>query len=203
MTKGLPRSRGLVAALTLMSASHASAESVVQMNLREMAERAGRIFAGQVVHGARETIRAGGGEIPIVTYRIRVDDTFKGEFQVVKRARYVDLRMLDTAALATGRLRYALPRARALETGARYLLLTTRPSALGLTATVGLGQGAFRIEGEDANRRATNEVGNRMLFRGMEDARSASMRGRGREPLRYAELAERLRGLVRDQKRTR
>ena len=84
--------------------------------------------------------------------------------------RIAELRTLGKLAPKTsGALRSAvvLPQMPALEEGRTYLLMTTRPSAIGLSTTVGLGQGAFRITQVGKDEQAVNEANNSGLFRGM------------------------------------
>lgn len=98
-----------------------------------------------------------------------------------------------------------------LEVGQRYLLLTTRPSRIGMSSPVGLGQGLFRITGAGGEEEAFNEYGNKMLFRGMEppamrQANDASQARDARQaggPMKYSQLAEEIRGLVREERRKR
>jgi hypothetical protein len=104
-----------------------------------------------------------------------------------------------------GNLRSAviLPRMPELQIGRTYLVLTTRPSAIGLSTTVGLGQGCFRISQVGKEEQAVNEANNTGLFR---DMRAPAARGLARAAaspattggaLSYADLADRIRGLVR------
>lgn len=165
------------------------ADMVAQLNLRALSERAASIFRGTVVAAIPGTVVAGGGEIPVLTYRIRVDESFKGEFEEVKGARFAELRMLAGLDRPGSRLVMELPR---LEIGQTYLLLTTQPSAIGMSTTVGLGQGLFHIRGTEPAEEAVNELGNAMLFSGME---SRAERNRS---LKYSELADELRVLARE-----
>jgi hypothetical protein len=182
----------LVAALALaVAAGPAEATTVSQLNLEEMVARAGAVVRGTVIQARPGTIRAGGGDLPVVTYRVRVDESFKGEVQQAKGVRYLELRMLgDLQTKGRGQVRLLLPDLPRLEMGKSYLLLTTKPSAIGMSSTVGLGQGLFRIRGGRGSEHAENAYGNAMLFRGMTGP--AHERG----PVPYRELATRLRGLV-------
>lgn len=100
-----------------------------------------------------------------------------------------------------------LPR---LEIGQTYLLLTTPPSKIGMSTTVGLGQGLFRIAGEGQMASAVNEFGNKMLFKGMEsEGRQSSGARQTRDlkqaggSMKYSQLAEFIRSLVREERRAR
>ena len=172
------------------------ADTVRQMNLEEMCERADKVFRGTVVSATPGTIRVGGIDLPTTTYRVRVVEIFKGEFKAAKGAGYVEIRMLgalkpEKRGTGTGRVAMVLADLPRLEVGESYLLLTTRPSRIGMSTTVGLGQGLFRIKGAGSKAEAVNENDNQMLFRGM-DAQGHT----GRGPMAYRKLAERVRALV-------
>ena len=80
--------------------------------------------------------------------------------------------------------------------------MTTRPSGIGLSTTVGLGQGCFRISQVGKDEQAVNDANNNGLFRDMAPpaappgAPALTQRARRRGPLSYADLAARIRGLV-------
>ena len=44
--------------------------------------------SGTVVSTPRETVTVGGGDLPVVTYRLRVQDSFKGTVEEVKGMRF-------------------------------------------------------------------------------------------------------------------
>ena len=58
----------------LILAAQGHATIMLKLNLEEMTERADRIFRGTVVDIEVGTVQAGGGELPTVTYRFRVDE---------------------------------------------------------------------------------------------------------------------------------
>ena len=123
----------------------------------------------------------------------------------MKGIRIAELRTLGKLSPRTsGALRSAvvLPQMPVLEEGRTYLLMTTRPSAIGLSTTVGLGQGAFRITQVGKDEQAVNDANNSGLFRGMAApavqgiARAAAPAAAAGGPIRYADLAGRIRGLM-------
>jgi hypothetical protein len=184
--------RGLVGALALVVvAGPAGATTVMPLNLEEMAARAHAVVRGTVIQARPGTIRAGGGDVPVVTYRVRVEEDFKGEVLQAKGVRYLELRMLGgLEPKGQGQVRMLVPDLPRLDVGRSYLLFTTRPGPSGMCSTVGLGQGLFRIRGGRGGEQAENSYGNEMLFRGM------TGRAHDKGPVAYRELATRLRGLV-------
>ena len=75
-----------------------------------------------------------------------------------------------------------------LAPGGEYLLFTSKESHLGLSMTIGVGQGAFRfVDGDNV----MNEVKNAGLFRNM-DSQGLPQRG----PIPYDALSDRIRGIV-------
>jgi hypothetical protein len=169
-------------------ASQASATTLRQMNLADLAGRADKIFRGTVLSAKPGTVKAGGGELPIVVYRVRVDEEFKGAFGEATEKGIVEIHMVgalkepERAGLRHFSLFRDVPR---LEKGRDYVLFTTRPSRIGLSTTVGLGQGAFSIVGAGKKEEAANAAGNVGLSRGM--PRGTLRSGPG--PVPYAELA--------------
>ena len=179
-----------VLALSVAGAGPLGAAYVRPMNLRELSENADRVLRGTVVEISRDTVEAGGGSIPILRYRVRVNESLKGS---ATAGGEVEIRMVDPkagsgrsvgSALAVSRFA-ELPR---LSEGQEYLLFLTRPSSVGLSTTVGLGQGCFRVH---AGREITvvNERDNVGLFRDMPERRNA------RGAMRYSDMAGEIRRL--------
>ena len=52
---------------------------------------------GNVLSVKPETVATGGGELPILVYRVRVEERFKGEFGEGKTADFVEIRMVGAA----------------------------------------------------------------------------------------------------------
>lgn len=147
----------------------AQAATVLQLNLEQMVDRAERIFRGTVLTVREGKVQAGGAELPTVTYRIRVDEAFKGTYQEVKGLQIVEITMLGKLKQSQTATNRSLPLIDLpkLQVGQDYLLLTTAPSAIGLSTTVGLGQGAFRVTGKPGQELAINENHNLGLLNGM------------------------------------
>jgi hypothetical protein len=177
-----------LALLLLAAAAPVAATTVLKMDLDDLADRADLIFRATVLAVEPGTVAVGGGELPTVTYRLRVDEAFKGEFDAAgKDAPVVEVTVVgslkDSPYQQGDSARFsALPRAPRLERGGEYLLFTTAPSAIGLSTTVGLGQGAFKIFlSADRQEMAVNELGNLGLFDG---------------PVTYTDLAHAIRAEV-------
>ena len=176
-----------------------SATTVLQMNLEQMVDRADKIFRGTVMDVREGTLQVGGGELPVVTYRIRVDESFRGTFQEVKGMQVAEIKMLGklkpqaASPVRAGSIIPELPR---LQVGQDYLLLTTAPSTVGLSTTIGLGQGRFELRGKPGQEVAVNDNKNLGLFRGMESAAAAKSAAQSEGPVPYAALATIIRDIV-------
>lgn len=161
----------VVVAAALAVCSPLAATQVMQLNLEQMVDRADRIFRGTVLDAREGKMSVGGGELPVVTYRIRVDEAIKGTFEEVKGVQIAEVRMLGTLKKTAGsgavRPMSAVPDLPRLAVGQDYLLLTTPRSSIGLSTTVGLGQGLFRVDGKPGQETAVNLNQNLGLFRGM------------------------------------
>jgi hypothetical protein len=153
--------------------------------LSDMTANADKIFRGTVIDFNPTTVAAGGAELPAVTYHLRVEQSFKGEFPTKDDVQYLEITMVGSikAAPAQGSLKQlsALPAPPRLEVGGDYLLMTTAQSPIGLSTTVGLGQGSFQIYTLDKQEWAKNEFNNAGLFDG---------------PVAYDELAAQIQQLV-------
>jgi hypothetical protein len=194
----------IVFALVVLAAPAALATTVMQLNLAQLVDRADRIYRGTVLTATEGTLEAGGGQLPIVTYQIRVDETFRGDTTVVKGVRVAEIRMLGKfARVRNGALRRvsAVPEMPQLVVGQTYLLFATRPSAIGLSTTVGLAQGSFVISGEGKDEVAVNGANNSGLFRDMTPpaaagARIAAAPAPEGGALGYDDLARQVRALM-------
>jgi hypothetical protein len=173
----------------LLAVSQAGATMLLQMDLGELVQRSDRIFRGTVIDVEQSSLAAGGGELPMVVYRLRVEEMLKGEADVVKGDEaYVEIRMVGSIKderPVNGLQRFSnfrdVPR---LTMGSDYLLLTTPPSELGLSTTVGLGQGTFSVVRRDKTDYAVNQYDNLGL----------GIDGDGAVP--YADLVAEIKGLM-------
>lgn len=172
-------------ALVALAAWPAAGTTVLKMDLDGLVTNADRIFRGTVIAVEPGTLALGGGEMPTVTFRIAVEETFKGEFEG-KEAEVVEMTVvgnLKQDGPSGGLVRFAnLPEPPALVRGGDYLIFATQPSEAGLSTAVGLGQGAFKIYlGAGRQELAVNELGNLGLFDG---------------PVAYSTLADEIRQRV-------
>jgi hypothetical protein len=129
------------------------------MTLNEIVDRADRIVRGTVISADGSAVSAGGGMLPIMVYRIRVSEVVKGS---VPGGDVLEVRLLSPGKATTGRSRAMslfrdLPE---LRVGQQYLLALTAPSAIGLSTTVGLGQGLFDVRGAPGREEAVNKWNN-------------------------------------------
>ena len=183
----------LLAALMVSFALPGNATMLRQMSLRDLATQADKVFRGVVVGIDSTTVRAGGSDLPVTIYRLKVAEQFKGTFDAPKGEPVIELRMLGVAKTAAqvGNQKKisALRDLPQLEMGHDYVLFTTRPSAIGLSTTVGLGQGAFTIQSGTKEELVANTFGNAGL-----DPRRAAATGQPHSgPIPYAELARAIR----------
>lgn len=182
----------IMAAMLAAMTVPAGAGMVLKMNLSQLTERADTIFRGQVLSVEPGKISIGGGTLPTVTYRLRVDEAFKGKFEAKENAApEVEITMLGTfkAVVRVGNqthLSPSLPEIPKLNVGENYVLFTTAPGKSGLRSPVGLGQGSFRIyPGANKTEFAVNELNNLGLFDGGASAQRAEPQG----PVTYTRLA--------------
>ena len=196
----LPLVVALIVAITPLRAA-----SVRQLNLAEITQRATKIYVGTVRSASEGIVEIGGGRLAVVTYRLSVEEDLRGETPEVKGVRVAEFRMLGKQRPRTkGNLRFvsALPEMPTLIVGQSYLVFTTAPSKAGLSTTVGLGQGSFRLYGKAADMMAVNEANNAGLFRDMvpPTPSGAAARASGAAPtgpLPYATLRAEILNLVR------
>ena len=140
-----PRMLTIVAALVTLAVTSLSASTVLQFNLAEMSRRAQKIYVGTVRSASEGTLAVGGGQLAVVTYVLTVDEDLLGETAMVKGERVAEIRMLGRQKVVqVGNLQSVspVPDMPVLTLGQPYLVFTTQPSGVGLSTTVGLGQGA-------------------------------------------------------------
>jgi hypothetical protein len=172
----------------------APATTMLQLNLEDLVVRAERIYRGTVVKIEAGSKEIGGGEIPTLTYTIRVDEPFKGSFEVRKGQQMEILTTFGKQPPVTvgkSRRLVSLLGMPQMEVGGTYLLFATRRSAVGLSAPVGLGQGCFRVLPKNGGETAENEFANTGLFRGLEVSGPEA-----EAPLAYDRLAAEIRTAV-------
>jgi len=179
---------GLIAA-SFASIPRADATTVKHFDLGHMTSSAARVFRGTVTQVRAGTVKVGGGELATTIYRIRVTETFKGEFATSKDVTYADVEMVGSAKADTAGkdIRHFsifrdMPR---LEPGQEYLLFLTAESSIALSSPVGLAQGCFEIDTSVPEQPTANRMNNAGLVAGV-----------AKGPLPYAELAERVRTIV-------
>ena len=178
---------GVLAALAsmILFASSAGATTVLEMNLAALTEGADMIFRGTVLDVSETSVQAGGGTIKAIKYTIIVDEAFKGDFPLVKEQRIAEIKMVGSLKQYHRGVR-VIPGFPLLKIGSDYLLMVAPAGPIGLTSTMGLGQGAFSIF-HDPNTKeemALNDANNASLFKGMA--------GLPQEPgaVTYADLVE-------------
>ena len=155
-------------ALLLGLSSQLIATTVLEMNLAALTEGADMIFRGTVLDVSETSVQAGGGTIKAIKYTIVVDEAFKGEFPLVKEQKIAEIKMVGSLKQYHKGVR-PIPGFPLLKIGSDYLLMVAPAGPVGLTSTMGLGQGAFSII-HDPNTKeemALNDFNNASLFKGM------------------------------------
>ena len=189
MRKPIQSLWALTAAILTCALVTAEASNVLHLTLRDLVARGDRIVRGTVLAADEGTVAAGGGNLPTITYRIRVDEALKGN---VSAGDVIEVRLLGSIKqMTTGALRRATP-LRDLpkfSVGRDYLFVLTRPSQIGLSTTVGLGQGLFELRGRPGQELAVNEANNLGLLSGIQGAAPSG-------PVGYASLAKEIRTLL-------
>ena len=162
-------SAALIAA-SLATIPRADATTVKHFDLGQMTTTAARVFRGTVTDVRAGTVKVGGGELATTIYRIRVTETFKGEFATFKDITYADIEMIGSLKGETERngVRHFpvfrdMPR---LKAGQEYLLFLTADSSVSLTSPVGLAQGLFEIDTSVPSEPTANLMNNAGLIAG-------------------------------------
>jgi hypothetical protein len=179
---------GLIAA-SFATIPRADATSVKHFDLPRMTASAARVFRGTVTDVRAGSVNVGGGRLATTIYRIRVTETFKGEFATFKEITYADVEMIGSAKADAERngVRHFpafrdMPR---LQPGQAYLLFLTAESSIALSSPVGLAQGLFEIDTSIPSEPTANRMNNAGLAADV-----------SKGPLPYAELAARVREIV-------
>jgi hypothetical protein len=158
-----------------------------------MASSAARVFRGTVTDVRPGSVKVAGGQLATTIYRIRVTETFKGDFASIKDVTYADVEMIGGLKSQSGgsgarhlTVFRDMPR---LQVGRDYLLFLTAESSIALSSPVGLAQGAFEINTSLPSEPTVNSLDNAGL---MSDV--------ARGALPYADMASRVRALIRGEK---
>jgi hypothetical protein len=182
---------GLLAAPFAMS-PRAEATTVKHFDLGKMTSSAARVFRGTVTDVRAGKVKVGGGELATTIYRIRVTETFKGEYATFKDVTYADVEMLGDIKIHSqpnGIRHFSVFREMPLlERGRDYLLFLTAESKIALSSPVGLAQGCFDIDPSIPSQPTANRLNNAGLVAGVTKG-----------SLPYADLAARVRALVAEQ----
>jgi hypothetical protein len=160
-----------ILALSLLAAAPAQAVTVEKLDLGQIVEQAGSIVIVTVLDARPSSVPVGSAELPVTLYSVHVEEALAGALPLAEDGTASILRFLRNPGTVErdGLLhRSNLPELPRLRVGGRYLLLTTTPSLVGLSAPVGLEQGVFRLTGKPGAETAVNGLGNGGLFTGIE-----------------------------------
>ena len=188
------RRLALLSVAVSVAAAPIWATTLLRMNLDEMCQRADLVFMGTVLQVESGTVSVGGGELPTVTYTLRVDEAFQGTFDTTKGdsiATFTTIGKVPDLTVGNARRIPSLPTMPDLNVGRSYVLLTTPASSAGLSTTIGLGQGCFTLSGGGAkDLTAVNAFNNADLFSGMAAGLPAS------GPVSYSVLASQIQAAI-------
>jgi hypothetical protein len=159
-----------------------------------MTGNADKIFRGEVIAVKTGAINVGGGELSTTTYTLRVNDLIKGQLseRSGKINNIIELQMVGSQKkpnAENGARNVGGFKTPKLITGNEYLLFTTAPSSIGLSMTVGVGQGLFSFKDGSFVRNEFNNIG---LFRGM----SSSVDFPSQGPVDYNTLVQQIESLI-------
>jgi hypothetical protein len=179
---------GLIAA-SFATLPRADATTVKHFDLPRMTESAARVFRGTVTDVRAGSVKVGGGQLATTIYRIKVSESFKGEFATFKGITYAEIEMIGSlkAGTESNGVRHfsAFRDMPVLDRGQEYLLFMTAESNIALSSPIGLVQGLFEIDTSLPSEPTANRLNNAGLLADM-----------ARGPLPYADLAERVRTLI-------
>ena len=179
---------GLIAA-SFATIPRADATTVKHFDLPRMTSSAARVFRGTVTDVRAGSVKVGGGVLATTIYRIKVTETFKGEFATFKDVTYADVEMLGSikSEKESAGVRHfsAFRDMPELVRGQDYLLFLTAESSIALSSPVGLAQGLFDVDTSVPSQPTANRMNNAGLLPEIQKG-----------PLPYAELAARVRSIV-------
>lgn len=169
---------------------------VKPFDLPEMVKSAGRIFRGTLVSAEPGSAAVGGGRLPVVTYRFKVEEGFLGDFNTVKGVPVAEITMIGKAkgrSATDGQRAKLLPDMPEYTPGETYLLFATSPSAAGLSTTVGLGQGSFRVGAVGKSETVLNGANNRGLLKNDASSARSAAAAAPEGPIAYTDFSARIR----------
>ena len=126
----------LLAAFFVAPQIDAAQTFVKHQNLAEMCNEAAMIYRGRVLDISTGTKEIAGGEIPVVSYKLEVSESFKGDFVQKGDKRYAEITVAGSFKQVLKQVGdYAqlnmLPAPPAMREGEEYLLLTNAPNEYG------------------------------------------------------------------------
>jgi len=160
----------LLALSIAMSATRATATLVLPQNIEQLESQAQLIFAG-VCTGRTSAFTSQGIPVNIFTFEVR--DIAKGNLRTGAR---IEVRHFGNDVPNAQRLAMRIPGIPTYTVGQEVVLFLNPPSAIGLTAPVGLSQGLFSVEGtRDGKRRIRlDPVRRSMLTKGLDHGKYAA-----------------------------
>lgn len=178
----------LTAVFAILACFQAGATMVESFNFDELMQRADRIFVGKVTaieHG----VTAEGA--PFIAYTFAVSDGLKGNLGAAVTIRQFGMGHAEQRGDGLFQS-FKIPSMPSYKQGEELLLLVTAESSIGLSAPVGLFQGAFRLNTDaDGNVIANNGSDNVNLFTDV-DGVSPALKNHRRGPVKLSQLVDRV-----------
>lgn len=143
--------------LTLIAAP-LSATIMVKLSLEEMAVKADRIFVGRCTDIAEEEVEAGGGKLPCTVYTFETIQVLKGSLGKIVTVKHIGFRKSRAMELrqrsgGAARLPFFINEMPEYRKGDEVLLFLNRENEQGLSAPIGLTQGAFYVRSDARGRK--------------------------------------------------
>lgn len=167
----------------ILCAAQLDATKLLHFNLQDLCYRSAQILRGTVVDVTQEYVAVGGGQLPVLHYKMRVTEAFKGQFPTEKGVPVAEFNMVGTLKnLKDGAP--SIPGLPMLQKGGDYLLMIAPAGPVGITSTMGLRQGCFEVAGKAGQETVLNGYNNLGLFSGMQISTTQT-----RGPVAYSTVA--------------
>ncbi|MEM8770233.1 MAG: hypothetical protein AAGD92_01165 [Pseudomonadota bacterium] len=162
-----------LASIAALAVLPARATTLQKFDLADISNRADTIVRGKVMDVEQSVMALGGGQIPYVTYRVKVKEMLKGAPDATKGGvsivEFSIVGSLKPAGVNDGVQHVDIfedvPK---FQLGKEYVLFMSPESSAGLSSPIGLGQGAFDVFAAGKDEIIVNQFDNKGLGAGIE-----------------------------------